>query len=295
MEKVSLTSVTKAMNAAGITPEKQAVVMDLLQPRTRTGKDWKGLLDTLARDRRSMVTNMHNRSEALRPLYAEYVAIMDKVLERIQIAATNGTPADAARAAALVNEQRAAEGRRPIYSDGPHWQTWVSPHIRQAFAAKVTQAYDTMGYKRGNRFIPFVPLDVRKDVDIRVGWHREMFARMRRDHEYMPNTGKGNTPYRALMLCATRMAERQLDNLVLSYKVSTANILENVLPVNWLALLDAPMRARVRAAQRNPAGVDLEGLSQFYDPTPEEVRVDFDVEDARYVTQNPLDENGLED
>lgn len=252
-------------------------------PRPKGG--WVDMLSTLRKDKRSIETNMHNRSEAMHAVYAEYLAIMSKVRERMQIAQAHGTPADAERAAALVNEARALEGKRPLGTNGKSWQSWVPPHIREQLAAKVTQAYDNANYKRGNRFIPFIPTAARKSAKTVASNLTAALGRIRRDHESAPNSGRGYTLYRALHLAAARMAERELHRRLKAMEAGVENPVDNPLPVNWLALLDAPMRARLRDAQKNPAGVSLEGLDQFHDPAPEQVRGDMMADDATSAQQ----------
>lgn len=271
---------------------KEELVQSLAtQRKQKPAAAWADILSTVRRDRRAISVNMHNRSEALYLIYAEYVLLLKKVEERIEIAQTHGTPTDAEREAALVNARRAEEGKRPLGTNGHRWQSWVPPHIKEAFAAKVSQAYDSAGYKRGNRFIPFVTTEARRNAKTVAKNLTVTLTRIREHHESAPGSGRGNTQYRALYLCAARMAERCLHKIIKDYEAGIANPVDNPLPVNWLALLDAPMRARLREAQASPGSVDPEGLGQFYDPVPANLAPDFAENDVEHAHTHPLEDD----
>jgi len=286
---ISKAKLKAIMNQHGVpTATQQAVIDDVIgTAAAKKGTEHAGygvLLADLAKVRDTMRTNMSNRKPELRPMYEEYVTILDKVRERIHIARLHGSLAEATAAAALVNEQRAAEGREPGPDNSATWQSWVPPHIKTAFTNKAAQTYARIGMVKGNRFVPFIPAtEVRaaKKHAARLG---TTLRRIRETHEAAPGAGVAYTPYRALYLCAARMAERELARRVKAFELGTADPVTSPLPVNWLALLDAPMRARLRAAQENPADVSAEGLADFLTEAPDNVLQDmhaFDVEHAQ--------------
>lgn len=297
MRKTVLDKLQDVLRKAGVAPDKQQEIMlemnvirHLRGKASKEDADWASLLTTLAQERRSVATNMHNRTPALRPIYIEYIAIMDKVKERIEIAKMKGTPADAAKAAAEANALRELEGKPPGPTNGTKWQTWVPPHIRAAFTNKVEQAYASTGRTKGNRFIPFIPLAVRKDVERVRTLLTTTISRIRESHENAPGTSMAYTPYRALFLCAARMAEIQLWQRLKAFEQGSANPVDHPLPVNWLALLDGPMRARLRAAQENPAAVDTEGLDHFLINAPGETLQDFQAHDTEHAVAHPVED-----
>lgn len=296
MRKTNLQKLQDVMQGAGIDPDKQRTVMlgmsKIRRMRGAVSKedaDWGAILTSLAQERRSVATNMHNRKPELRPMYVEYLSIMDKVKERIEIARTHGAPADAAKAAVDANHLRELEGARPGPTNGPKWQSWVPPHIRTAFTNKVVQTYASIGRATGNKFIPFVPLAVRKDVERMRTLLTTTITRIRDSHEAAPGTNAAYTPYRALYLCAARMAEREMARRLKAYELGTTNPVDNPLPVNWLALLDAPMRARLRAAQVNPAAVDSEGLQDFLTEASQHVVEDMQAFDIEHAAAHPVE------
>ena len=297
MRKTVLDKLQDVLRKAGVAPDKQQEIMlEMNVIRHIRGKvskedaDWGALLTTLAQERRSVATNMHNRNPKLRPIYVEYIAIMDKVKERIEIAKMKGTPADAQRAAAEANTLRELEGRPAGPTNGTKWQTWVPPHIRAAFTAQVELVYASIGRTKGNRFIPFIPLAVRKDVERMRTLLTTTIKRIRESHENAPGTGVAYTPYRALYLCAARMAEIQLWQRLKAYESGAANPVDNPLPVNWLALLDGTMRARLRAAQENPGLVSPEGLQHFLADAPDNVLQDMTDQDVEHAAAHPVEE-----
>lgn len=232
----------------------------------RTDSKWKAMLAALATDRRSISQNMGKRSEDMRPIYEEYLCIMDAVKEKMCIASLTQTPEQAHAAALKANEARAIEGKTPNGTNAAHWPTWVPPRIRDAFNTKLSATYARTHQRQGTRFTPFMTAAHRQYTKQVMDNTLATIKRIRSTHATDTNGTSGYTPYRALYLCAARMAEKALYTRLKGYELGTHNTIDHPLPVNWLALLDAPMRERLREAQVNPNAVSLEGLDHFYEP-----------------------------
>lgn len=298
MRSILLQTIGVVMSRHDISHTVQNEIIRELSKKHGTGKhttakeaEWDKLLLPLKVERRRMTTNLHNRSTGQRHIYAEYIELLKEVEKRIEIAQTHHkTVAEATQAAAEQNEARITQGKRPLAECGDTWQSWVPPHVKQEFAAKVTKSYDDAGYHSGNRFVPFIPAATRKEAVQRSKNLRGTFERIRTVCETSPGTNAGATPYRALQLAAVRMAEISLDKLLKSYELGSANPVDTPVPVNWLALLDAPMRRRLADAQANPAAVTTDGLTQFYDPAPEHVQEDFNAWDTEGLAKQENDD-----
>lgn len=304
MHPKTLRKISVAMCKAGVPKHMQDIVHASLlaeTPEDRADVAWAALLDELQTDRRSIMGNLSTRPAYLREHYLAYISIMDKVRERMLIAQSKGTPEDARRAAAIANAQREQEGKPVNGTDSNTWVSWVPPRVREQLCAAVSQAYVAAGSVRGKRFVPFTSTAKRRELKQRTDNLTKTIKRVRSTHESFPNSGRAYTPYRALYLCAARMAEKELYRRLKAYELGTQNPIDNPLPVNWLALLDAPMRQRLRQAQENPHAVSPEGLAHFYeaprgadaaeDALPPEL-LDADIAHAQ---DNPLPtEAGLE-
>ncbi len=234
--------------------------------KVRIESKWKAMLSALASDRRSIAQNMDKRSADMRPFYVEYLTILDTVREKMRIAATQGTPEQAHALALKTNEARIVEGKPPNGTNATYWATWVPPRIREDFAARLSAHYTRTRQRQGTRFTPFVTGTHRAQAKQAADNLRATIGRIRDTHASHPGAATGYTPYRALYLCAARMAEKALYARQQGYALGTHNTIDHPLPVNWLALLDAPMRERLRAAQDNPHAVTLDGLAHFYEP-----------------------------
>jgi hypothetical protein len=191
---------------------------------------------------------------------------MDAVKEKMRVAMLQGTPEQAHNAAIKANEMRVLEGKAPNGTCATYWPTWVPPRVRDDFNTRLAAQYARMGTRKGTRFTPFTTSTHRKYTKQVTDNTLATIKRIRSTHATDNKGTSGYTPYRALYLCAARMAEKELYTRLKGYELGTHNTIDHPLPVNWLALLDAPMRARLREAQENPHAVSLEGLDHFYAP-----------------------------
>ncbi len=269
MRQTTLLRVVHAMNQAGIPKSSQDIVTNALRATSaedRADVSWAALLTALAYDRRAVVNNLSTRPPYLRPHYDAYIQIMDKVRESMEVARTKGSPEDAQRAADKANVERAERGLPPNGRNTNQWPTWVPPRVRESLLANINRAYIEAGYTKGSRFMPFTPPAKRRELKERTDNTLATIKRIRSTHASVDGGTSGYTPYRALHLAAARMAEKALYTRLKGYELGTHNTIDHPLPVNWLALLDAPMRARLREAQVNPNAVTLDGLDHFYEP-----------------------------
>jgi len=289
MANVTIKGLSAAMTKAGIDPVAQAKILDdfrkMRGDRASTGQlytdEWRALIRELQKDKRVMQTNLHNRNDTLQLVHKEYIDLLTKIRTRIERAAAKGVSiAEFTKATAQENERRAAAGLPLLGDHTGHWQSWATPAERLDMQSKVTQAYAQLKNVKGSKFVPFVPTRTLRQARQTEKNLRGTFARMRATLETAPKSGMGATPYRALQLAAVRMAEISLGKLLKSYELGSANPADTPVPVNWYALLDAPMRRRLKDAQTNPAGVTLDGLDQFYDPAPAHVQEDFNEWDT---------------
>jgi hypothetical protein len=290
-------------------PAIHAVVAALstTNKEVRTDSKWKAALAALAADRRSIAQNMGKRTEDMIPLYTDYLAILDAVREKMRIAAMHGTPSEAHAAARKANEARALAGKEPNGTCTTYWPTWVPPRVRDDFNTRLAAHYARAHARKGTRFTPFMTATHRKYTKQVMDNTLAIIKRIRSTHASVEGGTSGYTPYRALYLCAARMAEKALYIRIKGYELGTHNTIDHPLPVNWLALLDAPMRERLRQAQENPHAVTLDGLDHFYEP-PRGVTsldempelTDMDVSHAqsekeRYKSEDSLGLEGLTD
>lgn len=264
----------------------------------RINSKWKAMLSALATDRRSISQNMGKRSEDMRPLYEEYLCIMDAVKEKMCIASLTQSPSEAHAAALKANESRVLEGKAPNGTNSSHWPTWVPPRIRDAFNTKLSATYARTHQRQGTRFTPFMTATHRTYTKQVTDNTLATIKRIRSTHASHGAT-TGYTPYRALYLCAARMAEKELYIRLKGYELGTHNTIDHPLPVNWLALLDAPMRERLREAQENPNAVSPEGLDHFYAPprgitASQEMPELTDIDAAHAQAEERYEADGLE-
>jgi hypothetical protein len=218
---------------------------------------------------------------------------MDAVKEKMCIASLTQSPSEAHAAALKANEVRVLEGKAPNGTNSSHWPTWVPPRIRDAFITKLSATYARTHQRQGTRFTPFMTATHRKYTKQVMDNTLATIKRIRSTHASVEGGTSGYTPYRALYLCAARMAEKALYTRLKGYELGTHNTIDHPLPVNWLALLDAPMRARLREAQVNPNAVSLEGLDHFYEPPrgidPGEALPELADEDKAHAQEHGLE------
>lgn len=241
---------------------------------------WGTLLSSLMLARRALKSNRTKWPEYLRPLYEEYTLIMERVYERISRGARiyeHPRDAQAAAKTALVTKLRLegpTKGRilplaLPV-RNGLQWPTWVPPAIASDFCQRVEAAYVRNGHLKGKKFTPFVTPSVRAYAHGQVERMYATLASIRRaartDGGVKMSAATGNTPYRALILTAVRMAEREITQIKKELDAGTRPLYAPGIPVNWLALLTPEMRTRMREGAKNPASVTTQGLDSYYAP-----------------------------
>jgi len=294
MRTTSLNKLARLLNRPEIPAHVQIEIVNAMRNTSkseRTSIAWKRIFSILAADKRSIVNNQGKRPEYLKQVYAEYLALIEKVHTRMKIAQLHGSPEDAERAAAKLNADRAHAGEPPLGACSTHWATWIPPKVREDFCHKVTVAYEHAGRRVTNKFIPFCPPNQRRVIHTMIVNLKKAIKRVRSRHESYPGANHGYTPYRALYLAAARMAERGLDKITKGYELGALNPIDNPPPVNWLALVEPAMRARLRAAQENPHDVDLQGLETFYAPLPDNTPTDeLDATDQAHASTHPLED-----
>lgn len=275
MKNSSQSTVRSALDRADIPLHAQREVYNTIFSTSRntlSGRSgvWTALLMS-ARHARTMVkTNRSKWAPDLVPLYEEYVDILSTIVSRIQqtlvTVDVDGQPVSLetfTRVCAQRNLTRQREGKPESAVCNGQWQSWIAKTRREEFALKVEQHYAAMPVaSKGGRFTPFFTRELRAAIHIRTQRLNVTIQSIRRQ---MANCGTAppmaNTPYAALYLAAARMAERRLAQLAL-----VPATIDTAVPVNWLHLLDAPMRARLQEAGRSPEDVDTHGLSSFYLP-----------------------------
>lgn len=235
-----------------------------------TSQSWVTPIESVRAHRRTLMSNRSKWHPAVAHVYAEYLDTVSAVLMKMSTAAENGSLADETRRIALVNVERAKDGRPSLGDRGRPWQSWVPPHVR----AKITQdfevAYIQAGRTKGNRMTPFTTHALRNAVSARVSLLKSIIKSVRESARTPHQMGDyAHTPYRALRLAAARMAERTLAQMEKSYLMCKSNVYDNPPPVNWQHLLTPEMRRRMREGVEDAASVSLEGLGQFYYAIPD--------------------------
>lgn len=237
---------------------------------------WKALLAQLQYDRRTITSNRARWAPELVPLYEDYIALMDRTRERIEAKSMEYTMREVAQAAYRENQRRLRDKLPPIGSHGAQWQTWVSPKKRTEFCDAVAAVYATIERGKGNRWVPFQPTSFRREMKARTERVRHAIASVVRlvSCPTYPGHHVANTYYGALLLAATDMATKELNRRVAHHKTGLLNPFDHPIPVQWVHLCDATMRARLKAAHLNPAAVTPDGIERFYMPPDEIIRHD---------------------
>ena len=150
----------------------------------------------------------------------------------------------------------------PIPKGKERWQEWVPKEQRESLSARFRTAYAKLGL-RGNRIVPFAPTKYRNENLERLRRCEAAVALHRAQYDPLEK-GKGDTPLKALMLCACRQAELALRQYKLALNAGEAHPYETPAKVHWQHYCTPAMRARVREALAGGA-VSLDGLTSFYD------------------------------
>lgn len=153
----------------------------------------------------------------------------------------------------------------PIPSGRERWQEWVPKEKRESLSRRMHDAYTTHGV-RGNRIVPFAPAKYRAQNLERLARCEAALARERSENDPL-ETGRGDTPLKALLLCACRQAERAMTAYRKNLQSGEAHPYETPAKVGWQHYCTRDMRARVAAALRGEP-IDMEGLLTFYAEPP---------------------------
>lgn len=198
-------------------------------------------------------------------------AMRAELLAHIVSMRSNGTRAHPAIAAlrkeyyaAIVKvhaEMRTYPTHVPVPEGKTRWQEWVPKEERESLSQRMRDAYRTH-HVRGKRIIPFAPEKYRAQNLERLARCEVAIAAERAACDPM-ETGKGDTPIKALMLCACRQAERAIAAYRKALDDGDAHPYETPAKIGWQKYCTSEMRARVRAAI-NGEPISLDGLLTFY-------------------------------
>jgi hypothetical protein len=238
-----------------------------------------GLLSDARNAKRAILSNKSKWPDELAVPYTRYIDCIQDVIGAVDSARRallkNPDDPDGPRIPASLSRiteiaakrvkkaQANGEPTPPLCNAG--WPSWVDPTLRQSIIDEFDRAYTLMGRGRGRRFIPFATTSIIKDMDRAIIRHRKFIDDQRAVVADRPNT-TGSTHYRALHLCALRMAEMWLDTHEREIKARTRNPATHPVPVNWMHMLTKDMRERIRAADENPADINPMGLTSFFNP-----------------------------
>lgn len=214
-----------------------------------------------------------------RPVYEAYIALLVKT--RAVITSTlRGTPeapnptlVQIRAQAAQTNEARRAQGKRPLGECGAHWSSWIPPHVRETTLLAFEQMYAdevAKGIKPGSRLVPFLTITQRRDM--RQRWtklreecqrHIDAYTRFNKDVGRLKNHSREWMIEDELLRERRRAAGAAM--AVISKNIHITGVMEPP-PINWVHLLEAPERARLRAAEKKAGG---NGYTRTADMGPE--------------------------
>lgn len=264
---------------------------------------WDNLEHEVRAAIKAVATNRSKWPPQYKELYERYLALIREARDDIDNARNMlvrdpDTP-DGPKVPAKVADitRLAAKRNAKTNTNGPTctatWQTWIDPKARD----DLINAFDAVfldNKTKGNRPRPFMGGNIKSHTEAAIT-RLESFIERQRTVLTIPGLRHPTapTPYAALHLAAIRMAERALDKWKAEYKRDPYIALTNQLPVNWMHLLEPEMRARIIAADKNPASVSPEGLSAFlteadpFTPPDGQPDHDFDAEPTALMQPTP--------
>lgn len=255
------------------------VLRSPIRDELRREASFASLISAVVAAKRTVMGNKTKWHPALVTLYEEYVALLtqthDTMVHMQNMMVPNPEDPHGARVPATLaiitalakrkNDKCARDGLPPLPSCTAAWPTWVAPADKTRLIEAFDTAYARMGRGRGKRFIPFHTTALAHSMGRAVLRHRKFIDDMRAATCDRPD-GKGSTHYRALHLCALRMAELWLDNYEKDIRLKHRHPATDPVPVNWTHMLTSDMRQRVAAADANPTDyIDPTGLGSFLD------------------------------
>lgn len=292
---------------AEITPPLLIRIMDALgaeeRALTKKGakdnrKAWTGLIQSARHARNTTNTNRPRWSPNVIPIYEEYLTLIDTMIARMEKARDTIDP-DTGHLHTPETFARTRIGKEDKGACLPHrWQTWCPPQVAANIVHRMDVARQGL---HGRPHALFWPASDAKAFDAQAHRHRVTIKKLR--HQFasrwegsQDDEPLAPTPQGALWLAAARMAELRLNQLT-SPKANTTlgPIWTRVIPANFYALLDAPMRRRLREMARNPDSVLLDAsLRQYYDQLAH-VTADPTQPPAMLPTDPELDLSTMED
>lgn len=258
----------------GVAQHTVEAVMLAMSARQHRKKEpdavWGALLSKAKAARMSVTSNRTKRvGQPIAAVYEEYARLVQAAITRIEAASLlvldDGLPAqplDLERKRAEQNKRR-ANTNTPLLPEckADAWHTWIAPDAREALQESVNAHYASLGNPKGKRFTPFVLTVDKAMLAQAVGTLRQEIRGHRAMHKApdAPDDGGafGQTRYGALQVHAAARALLALKGYEDGVKSKAIDPIVRPLPADWRQLLDATWRARLRAADDNPAGVEL--------------------------------------
>lgn len=225
---------------------------------------WQAMLAQVRYVRRTVLTNKARWPAEERPVYEDYVRVLDAIMARMDKARDTINP----DTGLTFTPEEFALTRVGKESKGAclptRWQTWCPTEV----ALDLIRRMDVVRQgKKGRGHALFWTASDAKQLEAQAQRHRTTISNIRTSYatRWASDTEPlSNHPYGALWLCAARMAERKLVRL-LNPASSEGPMWERVMPANFHALLTPEMRVRLRRSRVDPNDVDLTGLHDFYD------------------------------
>jgi hypothetical protein len=291
--------VLAGMTAAGISEPRihdamtrifaPAVVRSVVNKAMIVENEWTALKRPLLMHIKTMGGNIRKAPAYLQPVLSTYIQHLRAARNDMDVCASmmvknpdhkadpNAPPkrlpcvADITRLTARQNSELESRGQLIGPERKARWQTWIAPDVRKQIVRDVEIAYARNGAGSGRRARPFITSDdvvIQQKMLLRLRAFIDDTRRIEGDVDsHGPGSFmmvQGSTPARALQLCAMRMLERALNQWEKDNAKDYMHGIEHPLPVNWMHLLEAPLRKRVLDAREPGATISLEGISDFY-------------------------------
>lgn len=265
---MEITRLRAALLAEGVASDAAVRIINRMSEKTKADP-WLHLKQPLnAAIRTTSLSRTRWRATRV-PTYDAYLQLMRRVQAEISHASRNhATPAEAAKAAAAVNAQRVAEGKRPLGECLSHWSTWVPPHIREATILAFEKLYadeTAAGLAPGRRITPFSTLTQRHEALNK--WDRlltQLQPHLDAGYEvhpaYLELNTRGMYPEQAQTLARAlqRVHRERYRSAYAARKIIEARrkqlATDLIIPLHWTHVLDEHTRAVLREAERAAGG-----------------------------------------
>ena len=284
MRHTFLTRLLLALDRPSIPKHEQLAVYNDVAQHAQPGKrmrnalresEFRAVLTAAKYAKRGFVANRAKWRTLDTAIYQEYVDVLSTAIALIERAQgtldSNGQPITLAAFTAFMAERSKKKAVGTVAVCDARWQSWIPAQTRADYIDRLQLHYAQTDSRKGRRFLPFDPKPAMAQAQTNMNRLRASIASVRRvvwtdDKQPMQFDSRANTPFKALWLTAARMAEVAINRMEGDIKTGVIDVVENPVPINWLALLTPEMRARLRDAKQNPAGVSAEGLKSFYAP-----------------------------